>query len=162
MYQHLLRPFGLFISASLISACAFAGDPGAVRNYLRSFTSDDPGVVSTVDYKRYVGLWYEIAHAPNFFQGGCIRSTEIQGTATAPDPSQPAKLKVDFGFVFDGDYWIIDLDPNYEWAVVSGPKKSSLFILSRTAPMEPQLLRTILDRLESQGFKMDELIFDQY
>jgi lipocalin len=35
----------------------------------------DPAVVKHLDIKKYSGLWYEAAHSPNLFQGGCERST---------------------------------------------------------------------------------------
>ncbi len=149
--------------------------------------SEDPEVIQDLDLNRYMGLWYEIGHSPNFFQGLCERSTAeysleasgevkvlntcyrndsvfstIKGTATAPDRAEPAKLVVDFGFFRKGDYWIIDLEPNYEWAVVSGPKKSSLFILARKAPMAPEVLEGILAKLKEQGFETDKIIFDKY
>jgi apolipoprotein D and lipocalin family protein len=147
----------------------------------------DPVVVPAVDYSRYVGLWYEIGHYPNFFQTECVRSTAeyaalengrvsvlntcyreakapttIKGVAFAQNPAEPAKLKVDFGFPFLGDYWIIDLDPEYQWAVVSGPGKKSLFILARQAPMSDALLQPILARLAAQGFDLDKIIYDKY
>ena len=147
----------------------------------------DPQVVETVDFNRYVGLWYDIAHDPNFFQRNCLRSTaeyqilspdsvsvhnicykkdgetdDIKGVAKVTDSRFPAKLEVDFGFMRKGDYWIIDLDPNYQWAVVSGPKKKSLFILARQAPMERMLLDQILTSLKNKGFETDDLVFDEY
>lgn len=149
--------------------------------------SSDPTVVPAVDYSRYVGLWYEIGHFPNFFQTECVRSTAeygaledgrvsvlntcyrnektpttIHGEAFAENVAEPAKLKVDFGFPRLGDYWIIDLDADYQWAVVSGPAKESLFILARTAPMNPALLQEILGRLTAQGFDTSKIIYDQY
>jgi apolipoprotein D and lipocalin family protein len=147
----------------------------------------DPKVVAKVDLKRYVGRWYEVAHNSNWFQRGCVYSTaeyaiinpttvsvhntcfdsrgpwtDINGTATIPDPSVPAKLVVEFNIFAKGDYWITELDPNYQWAVVSGPKKNSIFILTRKAPMEPQLLHALLKRLEKKGYDIDDLVFDQY
>lgn len=147
----------------------------------------DPKVVSDVDLARYAGFWYEIAHDPNFFQRECERSTAqyglkedgtvsvlntcykddeplrtINGTASVVSAKEPAKLKVDFGFMGKGDYWIVALDGNYQWAVVSAPKKASLFILSRQAPMETNLLNQIVGDLKKRGFDTDSLIFDQY
>lgn len=147
----------------------------------------DPKVISSVDLNRYAGFWHEIAHAPNFFQRKCIRSTaeyavtspttisvknicykehgntsDIEGIATVVDVAEPAKLKVRFNFFARGDYWIVDLDPNYQWAVVSGPSKKSLFILSRQAPMEASVLTNILTNLKQKGFNTEELIFDKY
>lgn len=147
----------------------------------------DPQVVSEIDLNRYAGKWFEIAHSPNFFQRKCIRSTaeyavisptsvsvtnvcykadesisDIEGIAKIVDIKEPAKLKVRFNFFARGDYWIIDLDPEYQWAVVSGPKKKSLFILARSAPMETELQERIIESLKNKGFRTDELIFDQY
>jgi apolipoprotein D and lipocalin family protein len=147
----------------------------------------DPTVVPTVDFQRYSGLWYDIARNPSFFQNKCLHSTaeyavltedsvsvkntcyqknnkvtDIEGTAKVKDPAVPAKLKVKFNFFARGDYWIVELDPNYEWAVVSGPQKKSLFILARQAPMQKELLNHILQTLKSKGFDTSKLIYDQY
>ena len=124
---------------------------------------------------------------PNFFQRKCLRSTaeykiisaneisvhnicykkndeteDITGVAKIPDSKVPAKLRVKFSFYQRGDYWIIDLDPNYQWAVVSAPRKKSLFILARTVPMNAALQQEIISKLKDKGFNTDELIFDQY
>lgn len=152
-----------------------------------SWDTRSPEVVKTFDVKSYMGLWYEIAHKPNFFQRNCEYSTAeytlnennqinvfnscyrekkiystIQGTATAPNADVATKLKVDFGFFIKGDYWIIDLDENYQWAVVSGPRYKSLFILSRTAAMDSAVLEKILTKLKKEGVNTDELVFDKY
>ncbi len=147
----------------------------------------DPEVVPAVDLSAYAGKWYEIAHSKNFFQRNCTRSTadyavidessisvhnicyqnngkitDIKGVATITDSAVPAKLKVKFSFFQRGDYWIVDLDPNYQWAVVSAPKKKSLFILARQAPMNEKLLAELLSRLKSRGFDTEKLVFDVY
>lgn len=72
----------------------------------------------------------------------------ITGRATIVDPVSNSKLQVFLGQIpIPGDYWIIDLvsftkDGPYDFAVVSGPERDSLFILSRT----PQI-NTIKQRL---------------
>ncbi len=147
----------------------------------------DPKVVQEIDFKRYAGLWYDIAHKPNFFQKDCLQSTakysvisptevsvlntcykkdgkisDISGVATVKNSDEPGKLKLKFNFFARGDYWIVDLDPNYQWAIVSAQKKKSLFILSRVAPMDPQLLAQILSSLKSSGFNTEDLVYGQY
>ncbi len=148
--------------------------------------SKDPSVVPTVDLNKYSGVWYQVAHYPSFFSTSCESSsaeyavipeglsvfnqcfkdkkvlTSIKGTATIPNPQFPAKLEVDFGFFRKGDYWIIALDQNYQWAVVSGPERKSLFVLSRTAPMEATLLDSILKNLEADGFDLSKVVIDKY
>ena len=61
--------------------------------------------------------------------------SSITGYATNPDPNEPAKLKVKFDpfpvNLFRANYWIIELDANYEYAVISNPSRSVLWILSK-------------------------------
>ena len=52
-----------------------------------------------------------------------------------------AKLKVWFFWPFKGDYWIIDLDPDYQWAVVGVPSRKYLWILSRTPTLDGDRVR---------------------
>jgi apolipoprotein D and lipocalin family protein len=56
-----------------------------------------------------------------------------------------------------GDYWVIDLDPDYQLAAVSEPKREYLWILSRTPTVPRQAYAALLARLERQGFDLDRL-----
>lgn len=85
--------------------------------------------VSSVDLGRYVGRWYEIA-----------------------------RLKVSFFWPFSGNYWILELGPNYEYAVVGEPKRENLWILSREPRMDEELYRGLLDRAAAQGFDISRVI----
>jgi apolipoprotein D and lipocalin family protein len=53
-----------------------------------------------------------------------------------------------------GDYWIIDLDPDYQWVVVSEPQREYLWILSRTPEMSAMTYQTLLGKLEVMGFDL--------
>jgi apolipoprotein D and lipocalin family protein len=53
-----------------------------------------------------------------------------------------------------GDYWVIDLDPDYQLAAVSEPKREYLWILSRTPTVPRQAYAALLDRLARQGFDL--------
>lgn len=136
-------------------------------------------VVDSVDLKRYIGKWYEIASYPAWFQKGCTASTaeysmlpdgkirvinscrkdsldgklkQSEGKAEVVDTTTNAKLKVWFFWPFKGNYWIIDLDPDYQWVVVGEPKRKYLWILSRTPRMDEILYRDILSRLPQKGY----------
>jgi apolipoprotein D and lipocalin family protein len=54
----------------------------------------------------------------------------IDGQGRAPTAGT-AKLRVSFQWPFYADYWIIGLDPDYRWAVVTAPSRRYLWILSR-------------------------------
>ncbi|MEO7073607.1 MAG: lipocalin family protein, partial [Rhodanobacter sp.] len=80
-------------------------------------------------------------------------------------PRAPGALKVRFAprilswlpWVW-ADYWVIDLDPDYRWAVVGGPSQKYLWILSRTASMDTQLFRQIRDRAAARGYPVEKLV----
>lgn len=140
-------------------------------------------VVSAVDLNRYVGVWYEIAHLPFKYQKGCSATTatytlradgridvlnrclkegkesKAKGVAWIADSATNARLKVRFFWPFSGDYWIVDLGSNYEYAVVGVPSRKYLWILSRTPQMDQNLLREIKDRASRQGFDVSRLIY---
>ncbi|MFC0253645.1 lipocalin family protein [Massilia consociata] len=57
-----------------------------------------------------------------------------------------------------GDYWVIDLDPDYRLAAVSEPKREYLWILSRTPQVDPAAYGALLGRLAAQGLDMKRLV----
>jgi apolipoprotein D and lipocalin family protein len=137
-------------------------------------------VVNEVDLDRYAGQWYEIASFPQRFQRGCVASKahytpmgdgrirvenacrdgsfdaewrRAEGTAWVVDASESsAKLRVQFFWPFRGDYWIIELDPDYRYAVVGHPSRDYLWILSRTRAMDRQVYEELLVRIAAHGF----------
>lgn len=139
--------------------------------------------VQRIDLERYSGLWYEVARFSNDFQVGCSESTayytllkngelsvtnscrfgiaraikEVSGRAWVADPSSNARLKVSFFWPFRGDYWIIELGSNYEYAVVGTPDRRLLWVLSRTPHLDEQVFSGIVWRLEQQGFDIKRL-----
>jgi apolipoprotein D and lipocalin family protein len=82
---------------------------------------------------------------------------EAKGRAWVVDKKNPAKLKVSFfslfGFwLFAGHYWIIDLDPEYQYAVIGHPSRELGWILSRTPKLPEGILKSIAERLETNGY----------
>jgi len=75
-----------------------------------------------------------------------------------PDPELSAKLKVSFFPLFEADYWIIDLGPDYEYAVVGEPSRRFLWILSRTPNMDEAVYEEIISRLPEKGYDPDRLV----
>ncbi|MCX6233540.1 MAG: lipocalin family protein [Bacteroidetes bacterium] len=138
--------------------------------------------VPAVDLNRYAGKWYEIAKYPVRFEEGCRcvtaeysltskgyvtvtnrcqksggKLSSINGKAFVVKGSNNAKLKVQFFWPFRANYWIIDLSPDYSYAVVSDPHRKYLWILCRTRTMESQVFNAILGNLTKKGFDIDKL-----
>ena len=84
----------------------------------------------------------------------------------AGDDLPTAKLKVRFApaflsflpFVW-GDYWIIDLAPDYSSAVIGEPDREYLWILARTKTLDDGTLQQILGRIRQQGYDLTDLLF---
>lgn len=144
--------------------------------------------VPSVDLKQYSGTWYEIARYPNNYEKNCAgnitvtytlkddgdfqilnkclnkngKINTIGGEAKVTDRATNAKLKARIrrgvlSFT-QSDYWIIDLAPDYSYAVVSSPKRENLRILSRAPQMDVATYEGILHALEQKGFTPNKLI----
>jgi apolipoprotein D and lipocalin family protein len=164
-----------------VFALAFVG-----LSFWKLKAADKPlDVVPSVDLQRYAGKWYEIARLPNWFQRSCAgdvtatytlrpdgkitvmnecRTAEgkiksAKGTAKLADRKGPnTKLSVSFFWPFSGKYWIIDLDPDYKWALVGEPGRDYLWILSREPKMADDVYRSLLDKAAGKGFDTSRVI----
>jgi apolipoprotein D and lipocalin family protein len=137
------------------------------------------------ELERYLGTWYEIARLDHRFERGLTDVTatysrrddggidvinrgwdpakgawrEARGRAYFLDTPQVASLKVSFFAPFYGGYHVFALDPDYRWALVSGPSRDYFWILARTPELpEPQLLE-LIDKANRAGFATGALIY---
>jgi apolipoprotein D and lipocalin family protein len=140
--------------------------------------------VEYVDLAKYAGKWYEIASYPQRFQKNCVGTTaeyvldpkgfvrvtnkcykdsfegrliSIKGKAFVEKNSGNARLKVQFFWPFRGKYWIIDIDTDYNYAVVSHPNREYLWILSRSARMDEKTYQIICEKLIKMQFDLSRL-----
>jgi len=136
--------------------------------------------VASVDLTRYSGAWYEIALLPNRFQKQCVADTQAhyrldgervevinrcrlasgavdrtKGHAKTVDGSGNARLRVSFFWPFYGDYWVLDLDPEYRQVLIGTPSRDYAWVLSRTPQMDEATLNRLLDRAQALGFKRE-------
>jgi apolipoprotein D and lipocalin family protein len=140
-------------------------------------------VASGVDLSQFQGKWYEIARLPRATETGCYGTTAFytqnsDGTlsfvhqcnvgsstgpldtvsmiASVPDPSASAKLALQVGG-FAGNYWILEVGSNYEYAVVGDPSRSYLWILSRSSTLDTPTMQGIVDRAQANLFDTSQL-----
>lgn len=139
-------------------------------------------VVAELDLDRYAGTWHEIARYPNFFQRNCARDVTANytrnpdGTIRVVNACRKddgtlisaegvarvvatARLEVRFAPAWLGwlplvwgDYWVIDLGPDYRYAVVGTPSRDYLWILAREPRMDEETFARIAGRLAGLGF----------
>jgi apolipoprotein D and lipocalin family protein len=147
----------------------------------------EPLDVAQVDLSRMQGKWFEIAKLPRQSQAGCTGTTaeyqlkspnellvvnechegnlggpikRVAARAVATDARAPAKLSLDFGFAY-GDYWIIEVGDDYEYAVVGHPTRDYLWILSRDRTLPRKTLDGVLERAKTRGFPVGILSFTE-
>jgi apolipoprotein D and lipocalin family protein len=136
-----------------------------------------PQPAKSVDLQRYLGRWYEIARYEQGFQKGCEGVTadyalrpdgsisvvnrcrkpggkisEARGRAKIVDRTTNAKLKVSFFGPFFGDYWVLDRDKDYQWAIVGEPSGRYLWLLSRRPVLDEAEMERLIGRAEALGY----------
>lgn len=142
--------------------------------------------VNNFKAEKYLGKWYEIARLDHSFERGLTRITaeyslrddgglkvlnrgysasenkwqEAEGKAYfVGDPTQ-AHLKVSFFGPIYGSYIVFELDrENYQYALVSGPDKSYLWLLAREPKIKDDIKKTLIAKAASLGFDTSKLIF---
>jgi apolipoprotein D and lipocalin family protein len=92
------------------------------------------------------------------------QTTEALGAARQIGPADSPKLEVRFAPAWLsflpmvwGDYWVIDLDTQYQLAAVSEPKREYLWVLSRTPRVDAVAYQALLTRLAQRGFDLQRL-----
>jgi len=81
------------------------------------------------------------------------------------DKSSNSKLKVQFALsgiklpFLAGDYWIIDLDEDYQFVMVGEEKREYLWILSRTKTMPLEITRALVAKARKLEFPVEKLIY---
>ena len=111
------------------------------------YTLNEDGTVSLIN-RSLVG---DLEGPPN----------SIEGIAQVVDEETNAKLSVTFDRPdlegIDFPYWIIELDEDYQWAVVTNDTRFVLYILSRTSTMDDAVYEDILYRVVQKGFEADRI-----
>ncbi len=168
----------------LLLACAVIALSGCILPPVNRAPDIPLETAQSVDVTRYVGLWYEIARYPNFFERDCEGVTaeyavradgridvvntcrkgapdgpveSAEGVARIVDPQTNAKLKVRFGGPFEGDYWVLDRAEDYTWALVGEPRGRFLWILAREPTIDDALRADLLARLSARGYDVSQL-----
>jgi len=141
--------------------------------------------VGNFEIERYLGTWYEIARLDHRFERGLSQVSaqyskrsdggidvlnrgynsvtgewkEALGRAYPLRPQQ-GSLKVTFFWPFYAGYHVFELDQqDYSYALVSGPDRDYLWLLSRTRTLDEATTQRLVERARQLGFATDKLIF---
>ena len=149
----------------------------------------DLTTVEKVDLNKYAGTWYEIARLPNSFERNmkCVTATyslkesgkisvknrgylpdpkgkwkTAKGKAWIPDKEFPGRLKVTFFWPFAGNYYILVLDENYQYALVGDPSREYLWVLAREQSLDSSVYSTLMDHAGQKGFDTQKMLLVEH
>ena len=156
-------------------------------NCTNSSTKVDNSAVNELDLQRYLGTWYEIARFDHRFERNLVGVTATyelrddgkirvinkgyrnsldgklktaKGKARRPNPEkEPGKFKVAFFLFFYADYIVMELDEDYEWALIGSSNDNYLWILSRTPQPSKNVVDKIVGLAQDRGYDTGKLIW---
>ena len=166
------------LKASLIGGIALGGIYLAARS-AKARRMPQQNIVQNIDKTKLMGTWYEISRFPNAFQGkdqiggtdnyypmanGDIEVIYKYKTNSFDNPEKQLKAKmfqdqkdIPTGkFKFQAfwpivaDYWIIDLDTDYQYMAIGYPNRDMLWIMSRKPEMDETTYSALLKRLKNE------------
>ena len=149
----------------------------------QSFSPSLKAVDRDVDVEKYMGVWHEQVRKPMRGQNGCAESKatysydkenkkvivmnecidkergnrSIKGFAEAQN-ERNNMLKVRFNKWIVGNYWILDIDDNYEYAVVGEPCRKFAWVLSRKENPDVEEIKKRIGFLQNKGYDVSDVI----
>ncbi len=144
--------------------------------------------VQSFQKEKYLGKWYEIARLDFKFERNLNNTTaeyslkkngkikvdnrgyntvkekwnQATGKAKFVDDEYTAMLKVSFFGPFYSGYNVIEIDPEYKYALVAGKSHEYLWILSREITIPDEIKTKYLEIAEQAGFKTADLIWVEH
>lgn len=172
-FYKLIMPISIGIAGILLySSCSIRMPKGAQP-------------VANFNLEKYLGKWYELARLDHRFEKNMDRNTaeyslkengavkvynrgydnkkskwkSATGEARPVGDSSTGRLKVAFMKPFWAAYNVIDVDPNYEYALVAGKNLKYLWILSRHTTIPDHYKNRFLKKAQQLGYDTDALIW---
>ena len=140
-----------------------------------------PPLASTVqlDLQRYMGRWWVIAHTPYFAENGKIASADIYalrpdgkidnvfayrkkfggeekqmhavGTVIPGTGNSQWKIAF-FGGLLHADYLVLEVAPDYSWALIGQPSRKLAWVFARAPRMDDAELARLLAKFPAYGY----------
>ncbi len=141
--------------------------------------------VSRLELPRYMGRWWVVSNIPNFLENGKVGTfdeyalrpdgkidvifgfrkesleapeKQWKGLGWVTDTASQAEWKVRLFWPFTADYLLLELDPDYQWAVVGSNGGKLLWVLARQRSLPDAVYRDIQDRIARQGLDPSKLV----
>ncbi len=142
--------------------------------------------INNFDVNKYLDKWYEIARTDNRFERGCTdvmanyslrkdgglnvvnkclvsgKEKVATGRAYFKNERNIGSLRVTFFWPFYGNYNIVYLDDNYQYAIIDGGSSEYLWILSRSKTLDDTTLKMLLEKIKQNGFDPASLTYTDH
>ncbi|MBD8525089.1 lipocalin family protein [Pseudomarimonas arenosa] len=142
-----------------------------------------PAPAIEIDLPRFMGTWYVIAHVPYWLEEGKLTARDVyrlredgridndyvfkrrwdgpehrwQGVSTVQPGSGGAHWQVQFVWPFKSDLHVLEVSADYQWALLSNPRRDLAWVFHRQAEVDEAELQDWLTRLSAYGVDPTEL-----
>jgi apolipoprotein D and lipocalin family protein len=146
----------------------------------------EPELVSkaTVDLDRYMGRWWVIGNIPYFAERGKIASADVyallpdgkidnvfvyrkafdkpekrmNALATVVPGSNNTRWKIAFfGGLLKADYLILEVAPDYSWALIGQPSGKLAWVFSREQRMDDAQFDVLREKFAAYGYRPGDI-----
>jgi len=143
---------------------------------------------ATFNLEKYMGTWYEIARFDHRFErnlqnvtatyklmpNGKVQVINKGNYQTVNGPQKTAigkakvkslekrHLRVSFFWIFYSDYKILELDPDYKYALIGSKSPNYFWILSRTPQLSDSIRTQLIQKAELLGYDTQKLIWVEH
>lgn len=140
--------------------------------------------VESFALNRFLGTWYEIARFDHTFErgmelttaryfldedgnlkiinSGVLNNKFKTSTGKAKFTDTPGLLRVSFFGPFYSDYRVLDITPDYQYALIGGKTGKHLWILSRLVKPDEKQIDRLLMEASARGYDVGNLIWIEH
>ncbi|MEV5118542.1 lipocalin family protein [Stenotrophomonas indicatrix] len=175
-----IRPLcAVLLALSLGGPAVAANSPPSSRNIAAEASAD-----GVIDLQRFMGTWYVIGRVPNFIERGHVASVnqyelredhkvaityryrdgfgeplqEIRARASVDPDSGNHGWRTWFYRVVPTHSRVLEVAPDYSWALIGYPGREMAWIFARTPDMDKALYKDLAERLRDEyGVNTDKL-----
>lgn len=140
---------------------------------------------AVIDLDRYMGRWWVIANIPYFAENGKVASADVytlrpdgrienvyvyRKAFGQPEKSTSAVASIVpgtnnaqwsiafFGGLVKADLLVLEVAPDYSWALIGHPKRNMAWIFARDPAMDPAQYEVLRERFRQYGYEPSRLL----
>lgn len=163
----------------LLIATAVIGLGLAAYSYAKAGKAEPLTSNATVDLDRYMGRWWVIANIPYFAENGKVATADVYALKAngridnvfayrkafdKPEKTMQAEARVYpntgnnhwqvrfWGGLIRADLLILEVSPDYQWALIGNPDRSLAWVFARNQIMDDAELARLTMKFKTYGY----------